>query len=111
MPRDLTASASQLTQQEKMNSYFLGSPWFPAERYADMTKVGCRVGQVPRRATRDLPGGPDPPHTPPTLHTPPHITHHLTHQTLFLSLFWCALYPQGLFITALAYFIGYNLDK
>ena len=52
-----------------MNSYFLGAPWFPAERYADMTK------------------------------------------TLFLSLFWCALYPQGLFITALAYFIGYNLDK
>jgi hypothetical protein len=55
--------------QEKMNSYFLGTPWFPAERYADMTK------------------------------------------TLFLSLFWCALYPQGLFITALAYFICYTLDK
>ena len=23
--------------QEKMNSYFMGTPWFPAERYADMT--------------------------------------------------------------------------
>jgi hypothetical protein len=55
--------------QEKMNSYFLGTPWFPAERYADMTK------------------------------------------TLFLSLFWSALYPQGLFITALAYAICYTLDK
>jgi len=55
--------------QEKMNSYFLGTPWHPAERYADMTK------------------------------------------TLFLSLFWCALYPQGLFITALAYSICYFLDK
>ena len=36
--------------QEKMNTYFLGSPWYPAERYADMTKTlslslfwyGCR---------------------------------------------------------------------
>mmetsp|Transcript_14664 Transcript_14664/g.34588 ORF Transcript_14664/g.34588 Transcript_14664/m.34588 type:complete len:873 (+) Transcript_14664:100-2718(+) len=25
--------------QEKMNSYFLGDPWYPAERYADMTKT------------------------------------------------------------------------
>ena len=25
--------------QEKMNSYFLGTPWYPAERYADMTKT------------------------------------------------------------------------
>jgi hypothetical protein len=32
-------------------------------------------------------------------------------KTLFLSLFWCALYPQGLFITALAYAICYTLDK
>jgi hypothetical protein len=55
--------------QEKMNTYFLGTPWYPAERYADMTK------------------------------------------TFFLSLFWNALYPQGLFITALAYAICYTLDK
>ena len=25
--------------QEKMNSYFLGTIWYPAERYADMTKT------------------------------------------------------------------------
>merc|ERR1712196_388537 len=25
--------------QEKMNSYFLGTQWFPAERYADMVKT------------------------------------------------------------------------
>jgi len=25
--------------QEKMNFYFLGDPWYPAERYADMTKT------------------------------------------------------------------------
>lgn len=25
--------------QEKMNTYFLGSVWYPAERYADMTKT------------------------------------------------------------------------
>jgi len=55
--------------QEKMNTYFLGTPWYPAERYADMTK------------------------------------------TFFLSLFWNALYPQGMFITALAYAICYTLDK
>ena len=55
--------------QEKMNSYFLGTIWYPAERYADLTK------------------------------------------TCFLALFWCALYPQGLFVTSLAYVIAYLLDK
>lgn len=55
--------------QEKMNSYFLGTIWYPAERYADMTK------------------------------------------TCFLALFWAALYPQGLFITSLAFAMAYVLDK
>lgn len=55
--------------QEKMNSYFLGETWYPADRYADMSK------------------------------------------SIFLSLFWCALYPQGLFIAALNFSICYMLDK
>ena len=32
-------------------------------------------------------------------------------KSVFLSLFWCALYPQGLFIAALAFAICYMLDK
>jgi hypothetical protein len=57
------------TTQEKMNSYFLGTPWMVAERYADMTK------------------------------------------TLFLALFYSALYPAGLFITCLGYSFSYTVDK
>jgi uncharacterized membrane protein YhdT len=55
--------------QEKMNSYFLGTVWFAAERYADMTK------------------------------------------TLFLALFYSALFPAGLFLTALGYGFCYTVDK
>ena len=47
----------------------VGQDWFPAERYADMTK------------------------------------------TLFLSLFWAGLYPQGMFITSATFLISYILDK
>eukprot|EP00614_Pseudopedinella_elastica_P015916 CAMPEP_0172652422 /NCGR_PEP_ID=MMETSP1068-20121228/243303_1 /TAXON_ID=35684 /ORGANISM="Pseudopedinella elastica, Strain CCMP716" /LENGTH=836 /DNA_ID=CAMNT_0013466829 /DNA_START=321 /DNA_END=2832 /DNA_ORIENTATION=- len=31
--------ANYAPTQEKANSYFLGDPWYPAERYADMTKT------------------------------------------------------------------------
>jgi hypothetical protein len=55
--------------QEKMNSYFLGTPWYAAERYADMTK------------------------------------------TLFLALFYSALFPSGLFLTCLGYSFCYTVDK
>ena len=52
-----------------MNSYFLGTAWYPAERYADMTK------------------------------------------TLFLALFYSALFPSGLFLTCLGYGFTYTVDK
>jgi len=55
--------------QEKMNSYFLGTPWDAAERYADMTK------------------------------------------TLFLALFYSALFPSGLFLTCFGYSFCYTVDK
>ncbi|GMH93040.1 hypothetical protein TrVE_jg7780 [Triparma verrucosa] len=55
--------------QEKMNSYFLGTDWFLAERYTDMTK------------------------------------------TLFVSLFFTAIFPQGLFVTAFAFMVSYWVDK
>jgi len=54
--------------QEKMNSYFLGTSWFLAERYTDMTK------------------------------------------TIFVSLFFAAIFPQGLFVTAVAFFVSYWVD-
>jgi len=55
--------------QEKMNSYFLGTPWYVAERYADMTK------------------------------------------TLFLALFYSAIFPAGLYMTCGGYLFTYTVDK
>jgi hypothetical protein len=55
--------------QEKMNQYFMGTPWMAAERYADMTK------------------------------------------TLFLALFYSALFPAGLFLTCLGFGFQFVVDK
>lgn len=52
-------------------------------------------------------------HTYPLTHTHTSATERYADmtKTLFLSLFWAGLYPQGMFITSLTFLISYGLDK
>ncbi|KAG5187159.1 hypothetical protein JKP88DRAFT_288252 [Tribonema minus] len=61
--------APMAKSQLKMNSYFLGSGWFLAERYSNMLK------------------------------------------TVFVALYFSAIFPAGYFIAALAMFINYWVNK